>query len=433
MSGSSIQKCEINDLLHDGRGVGRINGKAYFVDGALPDENVAFSTIKQKRNFAEGRMVEVLSASPFRREPACQYFSRCGGCNLQHLDHDRQIDYKQGHLVDALNRSNIYPDRVIKPLKGAQWGYRRRARLAVQRTRDNKILLGFKHQKSNRIEPIESCLVIAPALDIFLVELPTILAAIENIKLFEVELVAGDSQTAVAISASRSLSDSESDRLLSRFRSVDGEVQLWWKNSTGEAYRRLDDGNGHLSYITNDDVLIQFKPGQFIQVNSDINSRMIEQVLNLVAPSLGGLAIDLFCGSGNLTLPLTKQFNQVVGVEGFADLVEAAKINAQNNKITNVNFVASDLTKSDELRALMSNKGPIDLIVLDPPRNGASGVMPWVAESGARQIIYISCHSATMIRDIRLLHQAGYTLSTAGVMDMFPHTSHIESMAIFKK
>ncbi len=433
MSGRSIQKCEINDLLHDGRGVGRINGKAYFVDGALPGENVAFSTIKQKRNFAEGRMVEVLSASPFRREPACQYFSRCGGCNLQHLDHDRQIEFKQGHLVDALGRSSINPDRVIKPLKGAQWGYRRRARLAVQRSRDNKILLGFKNQKSNRVEPAESCLVLVPSLDIFLAELPAILVEIDNIRLFEVELVAGDNQTAVAISASRSLSCSESDILLSRLLSLDGDVQLWWKNSTEEDYRRLDGGSGRLSYTIDDDIVIGFNPGQFIQINSDINRRMVEQLLHLLIPASNGLAIDLFCGSGNLTLPLAKQFGRVVGVEGFADLVEVAKINAEKNKITNVNFVVSDLTKSDELRTVMSNEGVIDLIVLDPPRNGASEVMPWVAESGARQIIYISCHSATMIRDVRLLHQAGYTLSATGVMDMFPHTSHIESMAIFKK
>ena len=433
MSGRPVQKCEISDLLHDGRGVGRVDGKAYFVDGGLPGEDIRFSTTIEKRNFGEGRVVEIISPSPFRREPACQYFSRCGGCNLQHLDHDRQIEHKQTQLIDALRRSNIYPDIVLEPIKGDQWGYRRRARLAVQQIRHNKVLLGFRTQKTNRIEPVGSCLVLVPCLDIFLAKMPSILASLDTIKLFEMELVAGDDQTAIAISANRSLSAIETEMLLSKLSQFAGDVQLWWKSSTMAPFRRLDEGSDRLSYTLNDNLDILFEPGQFIQVNSDINRRMIKQVVSLLKPSLDGLAIDLFCGSGNLTLPLAKYFGQVVGVEGLAELVEAAKVNAHNNRITNIDFVVSDLTKSEGLRTIISNKAAIDLIILDPPRSGAGGVMSWVAASDAKQIIYISCHSATMIRDAQLLAEAGYKLNSVGVMDMFPHTAHVESLAVFEK
>jgi 23S rRNA (uracil1939-C5)-methyltransferase len=210
-------------------------------------------------------------------------------------------------------------------------------------------------------------------------------------------------------------------------------TQLWWKVSKNGRFSRVDDGEDGLYFGVKDDIKLSFEPGQFIQVNDSINRSMIEQMLALVSVENTGVAIDLFCGSGNLSLPLAKQFNQVIGVEGLASLVVAANGNARSNAIDNTQFVVADLNDAASLKKVSKIASSIDLIVLDPPRNGAAAIMPWVAKSGTKQIIYISCHSSTMVRDADFLIRAGYKLKNLGVMDMFPHTAHVESMALFEK
>ena len=427
--------CEINDLLHDGRGVGRINGKAFFVEGALPGEDVEFRVINEKRNFAEARLTKVLSASQYRTEPECRYFSKCGGCSLQHLQHLEQIEFKKQQLLNSAQRVGLEPENILDSLVGPQWNYRRRARLAVQRARDGQFLVGFHNPGSNRIEPIASCMVLDKSLDALLMALPSILNALgADIKIFEIELVAADNALAVAVEASRSLFDAELTSVVKALNVVaEMTTQLWWKVSKNGRFSRVDDGEDGLYFGVKDDIKLSFEPGQFIQVNDSINRSMIEQMLALVSVENTGVAIDLFCGSGNLSLPLAKQFNQVIGVEGLASLVVAANGNARSNAIDNTQFVVADLNDAASLKKVSKIASSIDLIVLDPPRNGAAAIMPWVAKSGTKQIIYISCHSSTMVRDADFLIRAGYKLKNLGVMDMFPHTAHVESMALFEK
>jgi 23S rRNA (uracil1939-C5)-methyltransferase len=265
--------------------------------------------------------------------------------------------------------------------------------------------------------------------------LPSILNTLAaDIKIFEIELVAADSALAVAIEANRALFDDESTSIVKALNLVvEMTTQLWWKASKDGRFSRVDDGEDRLYFGVKDDLKLNFEPGQFIQVNDNINRGMIEQMLALISAENTEVAIDLFCGSGNLSLPLAKQFNQVIGVEGLASLVAAASVNAHTNAIENTQFLVADLNDATSLRKVSNKISSIDLIVLDPPRNGAAAIMPWVAKSGAKQIIYISCHPSTMVRDADFLIRVGYKLKNLGVMDMFPHTAHVESMALFEK
>ena len=442
MSNDSRLTCDIVDLIHDGRGVGRPSGKTCFIDGALPGETVEFRRHNQKRNYDEAHVIEVISASDSRIQPKCKHFPRCGGCTLQHFDHGAQIAFKEKQLLDSLQRSGMQPKTVLPALSGPQWAYRRRARLAVQRAKDGNVLVGFHNPGSRRIEPISECHVLAEPLPAIVVALPEWLTAFPSgIRLFEVELLSADNGVAIAIEGSRAPSVSELAQMLQAMNFT--SAQLWWKTSSQSKFVRLDAGTESLELALTDDVQLQVQPGQFVQVNGEINRQMIDQVLALLRKpsvekqssdnkSLGkqNLAVDLFCGTGNFSLPLAAHFDRVIGIEGLEDLVSSAKANAQRNNLTNVEFMVSDLTDWAGMRKL---KGKIDLVLLDPPRNGAAGVMPWIVKAKPKQVIYISCHPSTMVRDAKLLTEAGYSLSAAGIMDMFPHTAHVEAIALFEK
>jgi 23S rRNA (uracil1939-C5)-methyltransferase len=430
--------CEIIDLSYDGRGIGRINGKTCFIDGALPTEKVAFRRNNQKRNYDEGRAIEIITASEYRVEPSCKHFSRCGGCSLQHLDHRQQLEFKQKQLLSNLQRGGLTPQRVLPALSAHQWGYRRRARLAVQRTKDGRFLIGFRNAGSRRIEPITQCPVLSEPLPDVIAILPQWLELFPAaIRIFEVELVSADNSFAIAVEASRFPANEEQELIVAGLQEAGfGAGQLWWKTGTQARFNRLDSGSDPLSFAVNPDINLVFEPGQFIQVNGEINRLMIAQMLDLLPDSsitATGTAIDLYCGTGNLSLPLAQRYGTVIGIEGLPELVKGAEENARINNITNAEFAVADLSCSAGLTSAYSSRDPVDLVLLDPPRNGAAGVMPWVAKTKAKQIIYISCHPATMIRDANVLADAGYKLVAAGVMDMFPHTSHIEAMALFEK
>jgi len=437
MSEKQIYRCEIVDLSHDGRGVGRIDGKACFIEGALPDETVEFRYVNRKRNYDEGRVSKVIEPASYRVEPSCKHFSRCGGCSLQHLEHGTQLKFKQQQLIASLEREGLVADSILPPLSAPPWGYRRRARLAVQRAKDGRYLIGFRNAGSRRIEPITQCPVLAAPLPQAVKLLPAWLACLpDDIRIFEVELISADSSFAIAVEASRFPADEEIPAMRdSLVWEAEGPVQLWWKAGKQARFTCLDTGTDSLSYAVAEDINLKFEPGQFIQVNGQINRDMIDQMLNLL-PEAGDTAVDLYCGTGNLSLPLSRRFKQVMGIEGLPDLVNGAISNAADNNIDNVEFTVADLSRGvglvnvGEANRSLEN---IDLIVLDPPRNGAAGVMPWVVKSGAQNLIYISCHPSTMARDSGVLAEAGYRLKALGVMDMFPHTIHIEAMAFFEK
>ena len=437
MSDNSRLICEIVDLIHDGRGVGRPDGKTCFIEGALPGETVEFRRHNQKRNYDEAHVLEVISASDSRIQPQCKHFPRCGGCTVQHLEHGAQVSFKEKQLLESLERSGMQPKTLLPALSGPQWAYRRRARLAVQRAKDGNVLVGFHNPGSRRIEPISECHVLAEPLAAIVVGLPEWLTAFPpGIRLFEVELLSADNGLAIAIEASRVPSATELAQMLATLSACIADAasaQLWWKASNQSTFSRLDAGSEALEIALTDDVKLQVQPGQFVQVNGEINRQMIDQVLSLLRKNGSekkSLAVDLFCGMGNFSLPLAAYFDRVIGIEGLDDLVRSATANAQRNNLTNVEFMVSDLSDWAGMRKL---KEKIDLVLLDPPRNGAAGVMPWIVKAKPKQVIYISCHPSTMVRDAKLLTEAGYNLSAAGVMDMFPHTAHVEAIALFEK
>jgi len=424
--------CEIVDLIHDGRGVGRPDGKACFIDGALPGETVEFRRHNEKRNYDEAHVLKVVSASPSRVDPLCKHFPRCGGCTLQHLEHGAQIGFKQQQLMDSLERADLLPEIVLPALSAPQWGYRRRARLAVQRAKDGQIMVGFRNAGSRRIEPITECHVLVEPLPAIVAALPAWMVNFPTgIRLSEVELLSADNAVAIAIEASRVPSAGEREAMLAELTFTD--AQLWWKTEKQTAFKRIDAGDEPLNVALTDSIQLQVEPGQFVQVNGEINRQMIDQVLDLVRKTTSereSVAVDLFCGSGNFSLPLAAEFDRVIGIEGLTELVEKAQENAQRNNITNTEFVVSDLSNWTGMRKI---KGKVDLVLLDPPRSGAAGVMPWVVKTKAKQVIYISCHPSTMVRDLKVLAEAGYKMKAAGVMDMFPHTAHVEAIALLEK
>ncbi len=424
--------CEIIDLANDGRGIGRVNGKAYFVEGALPGEEVEFSAVKEKRNFGEGRISKALIQSDYRRDPKCKYFSRCGGCSLQHLDHNNQITIKNRQLLSSLAHAGFSPSRTLDPLIGLGWKYRRRARLAVQRNKIGQFIIGFRQSGSKRIEAVEKCLVLDDSLDQILSQLPIILQDVpHSLKIIEIELVAAENASAVAITASKPLTSDVANRIIKNLYMIHASIQLWWRGLSESRFSCLSDASASLFYSIDNRLKIYFEPGQFIQVNREVNDLMIKKMVQLLSLESKGTIVDLFCGSGNLSLPLAQYFDHVIGVEGARSLVNKAIENACDNVVTNCKFVVADLSNADSLDGITEMVDQIDAIVLDPPRDGAMAIMPWVANAEAKMVLYISCHPSTMIRDAKFLKSAGYSMSEVGVLDMFPHTAHVESISLF--
>ena len=424
--------CEIIDLANDGRGIGRVNGKAYFIEGALPGEEVQFSAVKEKRNFGEGRISKALIQSDYRRDPKCKYFSRCGGCSLQHLDHNNQITIKNRQLLSSLAHAGFSPSRTLDPLTGLGWKYRRRARLAVQRNKIGQFIIGFRQSGSKRIEAVEKCLVLDDSLDQILSQLPIILQDVpHSIKIIGIELVAAENASAVAITASKPLTTDVANRIIKNLYMIDASIQLWWRVLSESGFSCLSDASASLFYSIDNRLKIYFEPGQFIQVNREVNDLMIKKMVQLLSLESKGTIVDLFCGSGNLSLPLAQYFDHVIGVEGVRSLVNKAIENARDNVVSNCKFVVADLSHADSLNGITEMVDQIDAVVLDPPRDGAMAIMPWVANSGATMVLYISCHPSTMIRDAKILKSAGYRMSDVGILDMFPHTAHVESISLF--
>ena len=437
---SHPQVCQITDLSHDGRGVGRLAGKTCFVDGALPGETVEMRVWRHHRNYDEARLSKVLQPSLHRIAPACRHFSQCGGCSLQHFHPERQIDHKAEQLATSFERRGMLAKRWLPTLTAASFGYRRRVRLAVQRGRDQRWELGFRNAGSLRIEPLSECLTMVPALAFWLPLLPSWLADhCGQFTIKQIELVAGDQGVAIAVEANRRPSTAE----LLQMRIALDEMsptpealspvqapQLWWKTPDTSTFSCLDAEREPLWAAITDRLSTAVEPGQFMQINGAINRQMIAQVLSLVEPVTEGVAIDLYCGAGNFTLPLAEHYRRVIGIEGLSDLVERGRRNARHNGLTNVDFMVADLAALK--RPLDCNNG-IQLVILDPPRAGAAGVMQWIIDSGAKQIIYVSCHPSTLLRDAEILSKGGFKLDALGAMDMFPQTAHVEAMALFER
>lgn len=424
----------ITDLAHDGRGVGHVDGKATFVHGALPGETVSARLIDRARKHDEAVCEAVQTASEDRVSPECPWFDRCGGCALQHLAHPAQLRWKSKRLADNLTRlGEVEPERWLDPIADEPWFYRRRARLSARWVRGKgRVLVGFREPQGRFVADVGHCRILHADFSHRLDSLSALLGELSIAdSVPQIEIASGDQGSAIVIRNLAAPSPEDLDILRSWSR--DHSIAVYLQPKGPETVFRLEPERHELVYRLDEyDLELGFHPQHFIQVNARVNRHLIRRALELLA--LGGRerVLDLFCGLGNFTLPLARHAAAVTGVEGDAALIDAARSNAERNGLDNVTLDVADL--SAELAALPWAREAFDAVLIDPPRSGALEVLPLVAGTGANRLVYVSCNPATLARDAgELVRHHGFTLSAAGIADMFPHTAHVESIALFER
>lgn len=428
-----VDEVTIESLSHDGRGVAHVDGKTVFIEGALPAEQVGFEYLATHRTFDEGRVTTIERASAERVVPRCLHFGVCGGCSLQHMEAGAQIRAKQQVLLDNLQRiGGVVPEDILPPLTGPVWGYRSKARLGVKYvSRKGRVLVGFRERHAPYVAELSRCEVLHPSVGERLDQLAGTVGELDaRARIPQVEVAVCDSATALVFRHLDPLSQGDRARL--REFAEQSRVHVYLQPAGPDSVEALVPGDSVLSYtIPEQDIELRFRPTDFTQVNSDINRRMIARVLDMLALEHSDSVLDLYCGLGNFTLPMARLAGSVTGVEGEAGLVGRARDNARRNGIDNVTFHAADLAE-DQRDAAWAGGG-YSKVLLDPPRSGAAGVMDVLGNIHPRRLVYVSCHPGSLARDTgTLVHVHGYRLRAAGVMDMFPHTSHVESIALFE-
>jgi 23S rRNA (uracil1939-C5)-methyltransferase len=424
---------EVEQLSYDGRGVAHVDGKAVFIDGALPGERVVFRYGKRQKRYDTAQLLEVLSASPARVAPECTYFGTCGGCSLQHLQPEAQLAAKQQVLRDSLARiGKVAPARWLPPLRGPSWGYRRKARLGVRLVpKKGGVLVGFRERRHSFITALADCKTLDPRLAALLPALTELISGLSCAeRIPQIEAAAGDRDVALVIRhlVALTVSDREQLRRFAERHTLQIHLQpegpesvaaLWPPQPPPLSYR-----------LPQHDVEILFAPTDFVQVNTAANAGIVKLALQLLELRPDESVLDLFCGVGNFTLPLARHAARALGLEGNAVLVERAHGNAAHNRISNVNFRQADLYR--EGPSIPWGEERFDKLLLDPPRSGAMEVIKRLRTHRPARIVYVSCYPATLARDSDyLVHALGYRLASAGVADMFPQTSHTEAIALF--
>ncbi|WP_323845557.1 23S rRNA (uracil(1939)-C(5))-methyltransferase RlmD [Microbulbifer magnicolonia] len=441
----------VEKFSHDMRGIARVGGKTVFIDNALPGEKVSFQYIARRSRFDEGTLLEVLQASPQRCAPRCPHVDLCGGCAVQHLQPEAQILEKQQILLEQLARfGDIEVPEVLPPLAAEPFGYRRKGRLGIRMvkpgredSREHKragrqLIFGFRQKRSNDLTDIRECHVLHPAIAAQIPRLKQLVNDSDGRACFsQLEVAVGDDAAAIVLRHLKPLTAADRERWLAF--AADTGIHLYLQpGDVASAHRIWPQGDGDergdelLSYTLPEfDLTLRFHPLDFVQVNFAINRQMVSRAVALLDPQPHERVLDLFCGLGNFTLPLARRAREVVGVEGEGALTRRGADNAALNGLHNVQFHAADLTQ--DIRAHAWAAAGFDKILLDPPRGGALEVVRELARFGARRIVYVSCNPSTLARDAGELAVLGYRLARAGVMDMFPHTAHVESMAVFEK
>ncbi len=424
----------IESLTHEGRGLARVEGKAVFVDGALAGERVRFRYTRLQRHFDEGRVVEVLESSPQRVAPRCAHFGVCGGCSLQHQAPEAQIAMKQEILADVLRRlGGVAPERWLSPLAAGHWGYRRKARVGVRYVaKKGKTLVGFRERGSGFLADLSRCEVLHPDVGERIQALAALVDGLsirDQVPQIEIAKGEGPCVLVLRVLAAPNATDLAA---LGAFAAAH-EVRIYLQDGGLETIQPLQGQAVDLHYSLPDfGVQIHFEPTDFTQVNLELNRLMVRRAVDLLDPGPDERVLDLFCGLGNFTLPLARRAGAVVGVEGDAGLVERARRNARANGIENVTFQVADLYGASAAMPWAGDR--FDKALLDPPRAGALQVLDFLPALGVRRLVYVSCFPATLARDAeRLVNGLGYRLLEAGAMDMFPHTAHLESMAVFER
>ncbi|ABS09276.1 23S rRNA (uracil(1939)-C(5))-methyltransferase RlmD [Shewanella baltica] len=425
----------VNQLDHLGAGIAQHQGKVVFIPGALPDETVTVQLTEQKKNYARAKLIKVDTPSSERVEPECPHYHTCGGCDLQHMSLSGQREHKEAALLDIMAKFAGAEGGTLSPaLTGEGWHYRRRARLATLFDKNTKHLsLGFRAASSSNVVPISQCQVLAKPLSDLIVPFAKLLNQLSaKASLGHLELIAADNGHFAVLRITKALNDKDLAKLSAfaeqhlihiclqdnegQFQGVGAELVL-------PVYQLLGDK------AESDAVSLSFTPGNFVQVNGQINKAMVAQALDWLAPAPDERILDLFCGMGNFSLPLAKMGADVIGVEGVAEMVTQARVNAKANNLDKLTFYHGDLSADLSLEPWM---GKIDKLLLDPARAGAFESLQWLKKMKPRKVVYVSCNPASLARDSAVLLERGYRLQQLGLIDMFPQTHHIEAMALFE-
>ena len=424
---------DIESLSHEGRGIAHLEEKVVFVSGALPGEKVLADRTFSRAKFEEADVIEVLKPAKNRIAPKCEVFGVCGGCSFQHLSSEDQIQAKAEWLKDAFSgQAKVAPKHWLDPLQEQSWGYRRKARLGVRYVaKKEKVLVGFREKKSGFITNMSRCEVLHPSLGDNLEVLAEYIGKLSiKSQVPQLEVAVAENSTVLILRHLESLSEQDEQILLDCANELN--VTFYTQSGGADTVKPLDKP-AVLTYSHPDhDIVMEFLPTDFTQVNFKLNQKMINLALEMLELNDQDEVIDLFCGLGNFTLPIAKYSKHVVGVEGDLGLIERAKYNAEKNSITNADFYKADLFKEVEgfewFRGKTYNKA-----LIDPARSGAIEIVELLPKLGVERLVYVSCNPATLARDTAKLIELGYKLDTAGVMDMFPQTAHVESIALFTK
>lgn len=424
----------ITDLSHDGRGIARHNDKVVFVQNALPGETVHAKLNRRTRNFDEAVAEQITNPAADRVEPACTFYQVCNGCTMMHISDEKQIEFKFNTLKSNLTKmAKITPKQWLPPLSDQHWHYRRRARLSVKWvTGKDKVLVGFREKNGRFVADMTDCLVLEKPLAKLIQPLQTLIGKMAiKTQIPQIECAMSDDSVALIMRHMRELPDA--DLTLVKEFAEQHQLQMFLQSKGPKTIKPLMPDYPPLAFsLTEQQLRYEFLPNDFIQVNHRMNEKMVAQVLSHMKLTKEAKVLDLFCGLGNFTLPIAQNCAQVVGVEGDQQLVERAGHNARLNNIDNAEFFVADLTKDHSQSEWF--KQTYSHVLIDPPRSGAWEILPLIAETDAETLVYVSCHPGSLARDTeRLVHELGFTLEYAGVMDMFPHTSHVESMAVFSR
>ncbi|PMJ90062.1 23S rRNA (uracil(1939)-C(5))-methyltransferase RlmD [Vibrio sp. 10N.261.55.A7] len=421
------QSVLVEKLDNLGSGIAYLNKKPVFVEQALPGEKVVVQLTESKSKFSRAKLIKVLEPSDQRVDPFCDYYQQCGGCNLQHLELDSQREYKQLSLSQLMSKF-AGQELMLEPMiKAEDKGYRRRARISLfvdKKTR--QLQFGFRKKQSKQIVNIDHCDVLEPSLSALLPELKSLLSSFKNPEsLGHIELVKANNGIILVLRHLKPLAEKDRNALVTLAEQHLATLYLMPSNDKLERIR------GEVAEYQEAGVTLSFMPNHFIQVNQDVNQKMITQALDWLGISGQDRVLDLFCGLGNFSLPMAKRANSVVGVEGVDEMVVQASQNAQSNDLDNARFYQANL--EEDLVTQPWAKEKFDKVLLDPARAGASGIVDQISQFGAKSVVYVSCNPATLARDSQSLLEQGYQLKKLGMLDMFPHSSHLESMALFEK
>ena len=422
----------IDDLDPRGRGVVRDSGKMTFVHGALPGEEVTCRRVKRRRGFDEAVVREVVESSPDRVEPRCRFYERCGGCSLQHLSYDAQLRHKERTLLATVSSvAGVSPLHIMPPLAGSPWRYRRKARLGARFVPGRYgALVGFRERVPNRVADMTDCEVLADPLGLLVMPLRELVGSLDaRARIPQVEVAVGDDGAVCVIRHLDPLSPEDCgaiEAFATRHR-----IGVWLQSKGPETARPLVEPAPDLHYALEDGAIrLSFSPLDFVQVNAEVNRALVRRVVSMIAPEPGESVLDAYCGLGNFSLPLAARGAQVTGLEASGEMVERARANATDNGLS-ASFRVADLGDDAAVKGWL-DRGWAKLL-LDPPRTGAEAMVEHIPPAGPSRIVYVSCNPDTLARDAaQLVHRHGYRLTRTGLVDMFPHTGHIESVTEFE-